>query len=160
MALNEAQRVTLAADIRGSTDPEVIAALAIRNDTELTRLYNEDSSFIVWRSTVGVEEYRDALDWTEVDNLTTGKARIWDWVTGQMTLTLETGKANVRAGLANCWAVNSTTRPNLLAIADRPATLAESLYATGTGSTVDQGDLTFEGRITTTDVGRALNENP
>jgi hypothetical protein len=159
MALTTAQQTVLAAHIRANTDAEVVAALAGRNDTELTRLYNLDSTFVVWRPTVAVEEYRDALDWTEVDNITAAKARIWEWVTGNMTLSLETGKPNVRAGLAQVWAVNSDTRAALLAIADRLATLAESLYATGTGSAASQGALVFEGSISTNDVGRALNDN-
>lgn len=160
MALSAAQRTTLAAHIRANTDPDVVAALATRNDTELTRLYNLDSGFYAWRPSIDVDEYREALDWTEVDNLTAGKARIWEWVTGQMTRALESGKANVRAGLAQCWAANSTTRTNLLAIAKRFATVAEEVFATGTGTENTPGDLVFEGSVTTTDIGRALNENP
>lgn len=160
MALSAAQRTTLAAHIRANTNPDVVAALAARNDNELVRLYNLDSTFYAWRPTVDVAEYRDAMDWTEVDNIQAAKARIWDWATGNMTLPLETGKANVRAGLAQCWAANSATRANLLAIAKRFATIAEEIYASGTGSEVSPGDLGYEGNITSTDVGRALNENP
>ena len=160
MALDQTQRATLAAHIRASADADVIAALAGRNDTELTRLYNLDSAFYVWRPSISVEEYRDALDWTEVDGVQASKARIWEWVTGGMTLPLESGKANVRAGLAEVWAQNSNTRTNLLAIAKRLTTLAESIFATGTGTENAPGDLVFDGRVTTTDVGRALNENP
>lgn len=160
MSLTETQRVTLAAHIRANTDPDVVAALSTRNDTELTRLYNLDSSFYVWRPTISVEEYRDALDWTEVDNITAAKARIWEWATGGMTLPLESGKANVRQGLAQCWASNSDTRANLLALAKRLATVAEEVFATGTGALNNPGDLVYEGTVTTSDIGRALNENP
>jgi hypothetical protein len=160
MALTDAQKTTLAAHIRANTDPDVVAALLIRNDTEMARLYNLDSTFIVWKPTVSVEDYRDALDWTEVDNITAAKARIWEWATGNMTLPLETGKANVRAGLAQAWASNSNTRPNLLAVAMRPATVAESIWATGTGTTQTPGDLEFEYTANIQDVGRALNDNP
>lgn len=158
--MNESQRATLAAHIRANTDPDVVAALAIRNDTEITRLYNLDSTFYVWRPTVDVEEYRDALDWTEVDNIQAAKARIWEWATGGMTLPLESGKANVRAGLAQVWAANSATRTNLLAIAKRLATVAESVFTTGAGTENNPGNLVYEGNVTTGDVGRALNENP
>lgn len=160
MALTVAQRSALASHIRSSVDPDVVAALSGRNDTELTRLYNLDSTFYVWRPTVSVEEYRDALDWTEVDNIQAAKARIWEWATGGMTLPLESGKANVRAGLAQCWAANSSTRDALLLIAKRFSTVAESIFADGTGTEVAPGDLVFEGQITTRDVGLALNENP
>lgn len=160
MALDQTQRATLAAHIKANTDPAVVSALAGRDDTTLTALYNLDSAFYVWRPTISVEEYRDALDWTEVDNITAAKARIWDWVTGQMTLPLESGKASVRAGLAQCWANNSNTRTNLLAIAKRFATVAEAIFATGVGNENNPGDLVYEGKVTTTDIGRALNENP
>lgn len=160
MSLTKAQRTTLAAHIRASADAEVIAALATRNDTAMTAIYNTDSSFIVWRPTVSVEAYRDALDWTEVDNVTAAKARIWEWATGGMTLPLESGKANVRAGLAQCWAANSSTRAALLVVAKRAATLGESIYATGTGTGAAPGDLVFDGLLSTGDIGRSLNENP
>ena len=158
--LTTEQRTTLAAALRADTDPDVVAALAIRNDTELTRLYNLPSTFVVWRTNVPVNEYRDALTWTEVDGLTTGKARIWEWVTGQMTLPLQANKLAVRQGLADCWAANSTTRASLLAVAKRFATKTEALFTTGTGTTATPGDLVAEGTLTTEDVGRALNDNP
>jgi len=154
------QRALLAADICASTDPEVEDALAIRNDTRLAELYNDASLFVVWRTTVPVEEYRDALVWTEVDSLTAGKARIWEWITGQMTLPLEPSKAEVRQGLADVWSVSSATRPALIAIAKRFATVCESLFATGTGTDATPGTLTFEGAVTIQDIGQALNENP
>lgn len=160
MALSESQRVTLAAHICSSSDPAVQAALAVRNDTELTRLYNLPSSFIVWRESIAPEEYREGMVWTEIDQLTVGKARIWEWVTQQMTMPIDATKENVRAGLAEVFPANSETRPALLNIAKEAATLAESLFATGTGTTALPGVRTFVGTITTEDVGRALNDNP
>ena len=149
------QLAALAAHIRASTDPLVVEALAIRNDTELARLYNLASAFVVWRSSIPVEEYRDALEWTEVDTLTVGKARAWEWITGTMQLPLESGKAAVRDGLAEVWAANTTTRANLLAIAKRQATVCESIYLTGVAPTYDLG---WEGTVTITEIGRALND--
>ena len=157
--LTTVQRTTLADALRADTDPDVVAALAIRNDTELTRLYNLSSTFVVWRTNVPVAEYRDALTWTEVDGLTAGKARIWEWVTGLMTMPLQANKLAVRQGLADCWAANSTTRASLLAVAKRFATKTEKLFTTGTGTTATPGDLVVEGTLTTEDVGRALNDN-
>ena len=160
MSLSETQRTTLAAHIRANTDQDVIDALAVRNDSELTRLYNLASTFYVWRTSITPAEYRDAIVWTEVDGLTTGKARIWEWITQNMTMAINTSSANVRQGLADAFAQNTTTRPNLLAIAKRFATVAESIFSTGTGTSGNPGTLGFEGTITTEDVGRALNDNP
>ena len=169
MALTEAQRTVLATDIRASSDPDVVAALAIRNDPEMARLYNLDSAFVVWNPSVQPEEYRAVMAWTEVDQLTTGNARIWEWITSNMTLTLDTSDQNVRQGLADAFSQNSTNRANLLALAKIIATVAQELYATGTGTTATPGDYgsgtlstdpTVSGNITFTDVGKALNENP
>ena len=158
--LTTAQQATLAAHICASTDQDVIDALAIRNDNALAALYNQDSTFVVWRTSVPVEEYRNALTWTEVDALTIGKARIWEWITGQMTLPLEPYKDAVRQGLADCWSPTSDTRAALIAISKRFATLCESLFTTGTGTDATPGLLVFEGLVTSQDIGQALNNNP
>lgn len=155
--LTDAQLATLRADILANTDPDVVAALEIRNDNAITAWYNGDSTFVVWRTEVPVSEYRDGLVWTEVDTVTAGSARIWEWVTGQMTLPLETGKATVRQGLADAWGSQTTTRANLIAIAKRFASHFEALYTTGTGTNASPGDLVLEGPLDVNDVSRALN---
>ena len=160
MALTVDQRATLAAHIRANTDPDVVAALAIRNDTELTRIYNEDSSFWVWRESVSPEEYREAITWTEVDTLNAGSARIWEWITQNMTAPLDATKSNVRQGIADAFGAPTSTRAALIAVGKELATLAQSIFATGTGTEGDPGIRVVTGDITTTDVGRALNENP
>lgn len=159
MALTAAQETALAAAIRADTDPEVITALGIRNDVGLAELYNADSIFVTWRSRIDPDEYREQVDWTEVDNLTIGKARIWEWLTQGMTQSLNASKSNVRAGLNNCWN-NTTTKDNLLAIATRYATKCEALFATGSGTTLNPGTLVYEGKLSHYDVSRALNNNP
>lgn len=157
MALDNAQLATLRTALLADTDPAVAAAVSARNDTEVARLYKLDSAFWVWRTSIPAEEYREAIVWTEVDGLQVGKARIWEWVTAQMTMPLDASKANVRQGLADCWSAQSSTRPALLAIAKRFANKAEAVFATGTGTEANPGTLTFEGEITIEDVGRALN---
>ena len=160
MALTVDQRVTLAAHIRSNTDPDVVAALAGRNDTELTRLYNLDSSFIVWKKSVTPDEYRSAMVWTEVDTLNAGSARIWEWVTNNFTANLNADDSNIRQGIADAFGPSTTTRANLLSIAKRSATVGESVFAAGTGTNATPGSLDFAGLLTTSDIGRALNENP
>ncbi len=56
--LTPEQQATLAADICASTDPDVVAALAARNDSLLAEIYNGPSTFVVWSSSVPPEEYR------------------------------------------------------------------------------------------------------
>lgn len=162
MALTLPQRATLAAHIRASADAEVITALAGRNDTEMARLYNLDSGITIWKSSVSPAEYRAAIDWTEVDNLTIGKARIWEWVTQDMSVAFDATNANIRAGLAQAWVTNSETRTNLLNVAKRLATVAEGVFANGegAGTPADPDTASWTGNLTHTDVGKALNENP
>ena len=156
MALTDAQYTALANDIRSNTDQAVIDALAIRNDTELTRLYNLDSAFWVWRSNVPPEEYMTALDWTEVDNMSAGKARVWDWATQYQTAPLDATNANLRAGIASAFPAN--TQAALTAVAKRFASVFEELYTTGTGSNGDPGIAVVEGPLSLFDLSKALNE--
>lgn len=160
MALSESQRTVLAAHIRANLDSQVVAALAVRNDTELARLYNLDSTFWVWREAITPDEYREKMVWTEVDGLQAGKARIWEWITQNMTMNIDATKPNVRQGLADVFPQNQQTRGNLLSIAKEQASVAESIYATGTGTSPNPGVRTFVGDISIEDVGRALNDNP
>lgn len=164
MALTEEQRVTLAAHIQANTDPDVVAALAIRNDTEITRLYNLDSSFWVWRRNVPVTDIeQNGFAWSSIDEVPDTKWRIWERLTAYGTI--DFSKPNVRQGLidfskdVNGVAITAL-RDSIIPYTKRLATVAESVYATGTGTESVPGDLDFEGQITTTDVGFALNENP
>lgn len=156
-ALTDAQQQTLATHIRANTDPAVVAALAQRNDTALAEHYNGASSFIVWRTSIRPDEYRDAIVWTAVDGLTAGKARIWDWITAGMTLPIDASKTNVRQGIADAWGATSATGLALTALAKRPASRAENLFTTGTGTTANPGLLTWEGPLHYNDVSDALN---
>jgi len=47
------------------------------------------------------EIMRNGMDWTQVDNLTVGKARIWDWMTKLGSF--DASKVNIRAGIDECW---------------------------------------------------------
>ncbi len=156
-ALTDAQSQTLATAIRADSDPAVVAALAQRNDTELARIYNLDSTFVIWRTSVQPSEYREAIVWTAVDGLTAGKARIWDWITQGMTSPIDASKTNIRQGIADAWGAGSATGLALKALAKRPASKAERLFVTGTGTTANPGLLTWEGPLSVNDLSNALN---
>lgn len=154
--MTPAQLVALKADINGN--PTLTALLAAGEIGQVVTHYNAPASpmFYVWRSSIPVEEYRDALVWTEVDGLTAGKARIWDWITGAMTLPINASKVAVRQGLSDAWASNTTTRPQLLAIAYRACNNVEKLFATGTGSEASPATMGYEGTISQADVEYAM----
>ena len=64
----------------------------------------------------------------------------------------------IRQGIADAWGASSATGLALQGISKRPASKAEKLYVTGTGTTANPGLLTWEGPLQTNDVSRALNE--
>lgn len=156
MALTDAQHQALADHIRANTDPDVVAALAIRNDTELARLYNLDSAEIVWRSSMTRSDLKMAFDWSEV--VTGLSATDWQaW--GELTAdgSIDPSDANVRAGFAAIFkSPLTTTRNALLAAAKRAASVYESVYTSGTNGT--PGTLVVEGPVTIAIIGKTLNE--
>ena len=146
--LTDAQKVTIKADILANAD--TLAAYNNGNLDALEKLYNAEAApaFVVWKTGVTPAEYRDAIVWTEVDALTVGKARIWEWITQNMTAPINAASVNVRQGLLDCWASNTTTRTQLTAAAKRNASRIEKLFATGTGSTASPATMVVEGPIT------------
>lgn len=158
MPLTTEQIATLRSSILAATDQATVDALAARNTAALADIYNLDASpaFVVWRTTLEPAEYREGVVWTEVDALTAGKARIWEWLTQSATAPLEPHKNNVRQGLADAWASSTTTRANLLAMAKRGASRVERLFVTGTGTTAAPGLLVYEGPISSIEIAEAL----
>ena len=108
--------------------------------------FNEDSSFVVWRTNATVRSIvENGFTWTAIDSLTVGKARIWDWMTrsyGGMggEPTINPSKTNVRQGLQDCF---GSTQPNITPHLKRPATKGEAVFATGDGTTASPGLLVF-----------------
>jgi hypothetical protein len=171
MALTEAQRTVLAAHIRANTDPEVQAALAIRNDNGLMQLYNADAvpDFWIWRNAVTREDVQhNGFDWTLVDNLSVGKDRIWTWLFDNPERVADPSDADVRAGIAECWKGTAAMLDQRLRIFEhcqRKASVAEKIFATGTGTSTDVNGVgpafgSVYGPLSVFDVSVALNENP
>lgn len=156
MALTDAQHQALADHIRANTDPDVVAALAIRNDTELARLYNLDSAVIVWRPSMTRSDLKMAFDWSEV--VTGLSATDWQaWAELTADGSIDPSDANVRAGFAAIFKNPlTTTRNALLAAAKRAASVYEAVYTSGTNGT--PGTLAVEGPVTIAIIGKTLNE--
>lgn len=93
-------------------------------------------AYIVWRTDVPADEImRNGMDWARVDNLSVGKARIWDWMTRLGTF--DASKPNIRAGIDATWvgtAADLSVRAMVYAHCKRTATRGETVFATGTGS--------------------------
>lgn len=132
--------------------PELQSALANGADYVIQGWCNSiaNPSFTVWKTTVTDEEIvvDTAFNWTRVDNLSVGKARIWDWLFRFGSV--DASSTNVRAGIDAVWvgtAADLAVRAAVYSHCKRFATNAEKILATGTGSDAVPGVLTYEGLI-------------
>lgn len=113
--------------------------------------------FIVWKTDVSIDEImRNGMAWDRVDNLTVGKARIWDWI-GRLG-TFDASKPNIRAGIDAAWigtAADLAVRATIYTHCKRKATRAEKLFASGTGSDSVPATMMVEGNLSADDVAQA-----
>lgn len=113
--------------------------------------------FIVWKTSVPIDDImRNGMDWARVDNLTVGKARIWDWMSRLGTL--NPSKANIRSGIEATWvgtAADLAVRATVYTHCKRQATVLEKILATGTGSDATPATMGYEGAITTDEIEQA-----
>lgn len=155
--LTTAQQQALKAHVQADPVLSLIAPSA-DNAYAIADALNADAPgpFIVWRSSVLQDEImQNGFDWVQVDNLSVGKARIWEWLFSNEARTFNPSKANVRAGIDEYWkgtAAMLAVRDAVYAHCKRAASVAEKVLATGTGTTVSPALMAFEGRLTHTDV--------
>jgi len=106
-------------------------------------------AFIVWKTDVSIDEImRNGMDWARVDNLSVGKARIWDWL-GRLGV-INAAKTNVRAGIDAAWvgtAADLAVRAAIYVHCKRSATVLEKLFATGAGTDAVPAAMVIEGAI-------------
>lgn len=115
-------------------------------------------AFIVWRTDTDPDEImKNGMDWTRVDNLSVGKARIWDWLIRLGII--NASKVNVRAGIDAVWvgtAADLAVRANVYVHCKRSANVIEKLLATGTGSDASPATMGYEGTVTYQDIQLAM----
>lgn len=178
--MTDSELIALKAALLADTDQAVIDAVAIGNATEIVRLYNLPSATIVWRTSVPIDNVFDAITWANMtpaaapDGTTLWTNRNLQCQSKQLALQTIIGrrefingsKALIRSGLQDAL----TSLPskadggnqnagwvNVLPVLKRPATKAEAIYVTGTGTDAAPGLLVWEGQININDVGTALN---
>lgn len=159
--LTEAQLLVLRAAIFAETDTTFSQ---LRNEGSLglmTEWLNGPSSTIVWRVEVPQDEImQNGFDWVQVDNLSVGKARIWEWLFNNQNKTMNPSKTNVRAGIDECWkgtAAMLAVRAAVYSHCKRQATKAEKLFVSGVGTIESPATLTWSGQLVEYDVVQALN---
>jgi len=144
------QSAIIKADILASPD---LAAYPLNSDgsyaiADLYRLPAQ-GTWIVWRSDVSIDEImRNGMDWARVDNLSVGKARIWDWL-GRLG-SFDASKTNVRAGIDAAWvgtAADLVVRAAIYVHCKRQANRLEKLLSTGTGTDASPAVMGFEGGL-------------
>lgn len=148
--MNTQQKQTLKAFILA--DP-VLSTFPMNSDGSyaIADLLNKpaEPAFIVWKTDVSIDEImRNGMDWARVDNLSVGKARIWDWL-GRLGV-INAAKTNVRAGIDAAWvgtAADLAVRAAIYTHCKRPATVLEKLFATGAGSDASPATMVIEGAI-------------
>jgi hypothetical protein len=156
------QIATLKADILSNQDPAVITALANGDSGTVAEWYNQTSSpsFTVWKTLVSEDEImQNGFDWVRVDNLSVGKARIWEWMFGNASRAINPSKANVRLGIDETWkgtAADLAVRAAVYVHCKRLASRVEKLFATGTGSDETPATMAIEGPISINDISEAL----
>lgn len=155
-----------------------------RNDTEMARLLNLPSTFYVWRSTTPADEVTDAIlldRMTPVDTpdgtaIQTNRLLLCQakQINLQIVLqgkeTIATGRANIRAALSDAL-LNVPSGPGgvtqdagwlgagrVKATITRLASVAERVFATGSGTTGTPGALVWEGVIGINDIGEMWNQ--
>jgi hypothetical protein len=130
--------------------------------TQLAAAFNAPASpaFTVWKTSVTQDAIMAGMDWTRVDNLSVGKARIWDWMFSNQSRTINPSKTSIRTGIEAVWvgtAADLAVRATVYAQCKRVATYLEQVLATGTGSDADPATLTFEGAVNPAQIHNARN---
>lgn len=147
--LTDAQKTALLANIQ--ITPVALTLYTDGNLSGLADFYNEPAApaFTVWKSSVSAEEImRNGFDWTRVDNLAVGLARVWEWMF--QFGTIDPSRANIRAGIEQVWkgtAPDLAVRAAVYVHCKRPASRIERLFATGTGSDAVPGTMVYEGPL-------------
>lgn len=152
--LDTTQRATLLAAI--NADPVALAMANEGNYGGVAEYYNAPASpaFTVWRTAVTQDEImQNGFDWVRVDNLSVGKARIWEWMFANESKSFNPARSNVRAGIDEVWkgtAADLAVRAAVYLHCQRDASRLEKLFATGTGTPMPNGTpatMVIEGRI-------------
>ena len=152
MALTPQQIITLRAACFASP---TAAAFFVEpgNAAGLQAYLNGASSpaFYVYRTSVAQDEItQNGFDWVRVDNLSVGKARIWEWLFLNAARSINPSKPNVRAGIEEVWkgtAADLAVRASVLGHCRRVASVAERAFATGVGSEANPGDAAWSGSV-------------
>ncbi len=161
MILTDQQMQGIATAVRA--EPSLADAVANRLDDDIRGWCNAAASpaYTVWRTSVSQDEIMlNGFDWTRVDNLSVGKARVWEWLFDNDAKSINPSKINVRAGIDQTWtggAADQAVRAAVYTHCKRTVSNVERIFCAGTGSDAVPGTVGPEGPITTNEVSFILN---
>ena len=142
MNLTPQQQLTLKS--LAAADQTAAAYMASGDDTALAAWFNAASAYVAWKPSAKRDELQgEGFDWAQVDNLTVGQARIWDWIFNSAD-TLAPPLAGVRNGIAECWkgtAAKVAVATYVLSQCKRTTTRAEAALSSGAGTNASPGLL-------------------
>lgn len=157
MTLTTQQQATLKAFI--AADP-VMSLKPLNSDGafDIATLLNAlaSPSFTVWKTSVAVASVGDAINGTELGNLTTANTSRLQVIQGFfMQRGLNPSKADIRQMFDDIFSTGGVTKASLLVLWKRFATVGEKVFATGTGSDAAPGTVVIDGNISAADVQAA-----
>ena len=130
-----------------AVDATCAALGASADDVGLAAWFNaaDPAACVVWRHDISIPEAHAVMVWTEVDAMSAGKARIWEWMRNVQVL--DARQLNIRQGLSDAFASATATRTAPLALAKRNATRAERALASGACTSGSPSITTWTGPI-------------
>ena len=161
MALTPEQIPVFRAALYAVTDPEFVGYREAGMARPMSEWWNRpaDPPKTVWKSNLELEEITsNGFDWVRVDNLSVGKARIWEWMFGNEQKSINPSKPNIRAGIAEVWkgtAADLAVQATVLNHCKRGTSRIEALFAVGTGTAAAPATMGFEGLLTEMDISFA-----
>ena len=142
MALTSDQAATFKTALFAETDTTLVSLRTNGQTTLIRDWYNapDPLGYIIWRNSVTMDEImQNGMDWTRVDNLSVGKARIWEWLFNNQQRSCNPSKQNVRDGIDATWvgtAADLAVRAAVYVHCKKTASRIDKLFATGTGTTL------------------------
>lgn len=157
---NTADLQKLKTSIQGSP---VAAAFAAGDDNTVIQYYNGPASpaYVVYKgkdAPVPVNQIGENIHATELLGLTSGKLQALQALCGDLSGGfIDPSVKDRRDAFDQIFSAagGQVTRPRLQALWPRNATVAEKLFATGTGNTSDPGTMAYGGALTIEEVSKA-----
>jgi opacity protein-like surface antigen len=115
-------------------------------------------AFVVWRTNVTADEIGNAWVGTDIDGMAAlNMQRLQLLLASSPSGVFDMSRVDRRAGFENPFGTNqnNASRVAMRAVWKRAATVAEKLYATGTGSDASPGTMTFTGVVSYPEVFEA-----